>query len=111
MLDADTEKTAKELRLPEIAKMLDSDWVNMAHHLGVQEKDILTAQMKHMSQTDQALEVLCRLVETKGKEATRNRLEHALRRIGRTDIVRKCIYTIHETVEMTEERLPKNGGT
>jgi len=86
--------------------VLDSDWVNMAHHLGVQEKDILTAQMKHPSQHDQAFEVLCRLVENKGKEATRNRLEHALRRIGRTDIVKRYIYLINETTEITEERFP-----
>lgn len=100
------QQSAVELRLPEIAEMLDSDWMSMAHHLGIREKDILSAQMKHPMQSDQALDVFYRLLRNKGKDATISRVENALRRIGRKDIVRKYIYRTEETTEVLEERIP-----
>ena len=50
-------------------------------------------QVDRESPRDQAESMLRRLIRTRGKEDARRRLEPALRRIRRIDIIRQCFYT------------------
>ena len=77
--------------------------MSFARHIGVKEKDVVKAQMKHPVMTDQALEVLCRLAQNKEKSEVNRRMEKALRRIGRTDIIKRIMYSVEETTEIREE--------
>jgi len=90
-----------DVRLSDIARELGDDWPRLARMLGLPETDI--AQIRAEYQDQEALITLRIWFERAGRSATGNALEQALKRIGREDIVRKCIFNV-ETVTSDAEK-------
>jgi len=59
-------------------------------------------QVANEEEKDQAKSILRQLIQTKGRIDVQNRLELGLRRIGRIDIVRRCLYATSTEEEWAE---------
>merc|ERR1712228_195686 len=97
-----------ELKLSDIAECLKQDWINLAVQLGLTEQDVLDVQKEYReSVSEQALGSLHLWYETMGAKATGNVLERALKRIGREDIVQKCMYNVQTVTDEKEKQEAK----
>jgi len=85
--------------ITDISETIDSDWVTLAHNLGITEKDILKIQLNHPYAKDQALAALDLWRQT--KKASKQELEESLKRSGRSDIVSRCLYKTRTTETVT----------
>lgn len=83
--------------------MLDLDWVSLAHHFNIPDKDILKIQMQYIDSKDQSLAILHSWANNKDGNVTGEELQLALKRIGRIDIVQKYLLTDTDIEDVTEE--------
>merc|ERR1712061_737766 len=86
-----------------------SDWVNLAHELEISESDINMIKSEYPDSDGQQAIVMLRLwLSTQGNQATGNVLEKALRRIGREDIVNKCMFNVELVTDEMEQSVAKS---
>lgn len=98
---AAADKLAKaEMKLTDIADALQSDWVLFARQLHFSQDDIVAIQREYVFVNEQALVILHKWSERMGGTGTGNELEKVLRKIGRLDIIEKCMRNV---VEVTDE--------
>ncbi|CAH1794422.1 unnamed protein product, partial [Owenia fusiformis] len=93
--------TRADLHLADIAEAVGDDWVILARELQITEYETTTIQTETTVVKDQGLAMLQLWVQKEGDKATGNELEGALRRIGRDDVVRKCMTNIETVTETT----------
>ena len=93
-----------DLRISDIGNLLGDDWPEAARELGLDDADVDLIRAEYPDNSGQQAMVMLRLwINTVGNNrATGNELEKALRRVGREDIVRKCITEL-EVIEDREE--------
>jgi len=97
-----------ELRLSDIADVLQGDWVVLAYHLDLNDSDILLIKQDYPNNlSDQALAMMHLWYESAGEKATGNNLEKALKKIKREDVVQKCMYNIMTVTDTTEREAAK----
>lgn len=87
--------------LSNVSDTIDSDWVTLAHQLAMPEKDILKIQLNHPYPKEQAFAALH--LWSQRTSSSKDELERSLKRIGRSDIVRKCLYNI-EVSQVTSKK-------
>lgn len=92
-----------ELHLPQISNMLDSDWLTLAHHLNLTDKDILKIQMEYPYSNDQARAALQLWGQSKAAQNMAEDLKRHLTHIGRTDIVKKHLSSENAISEINVE--------
>uniref|UniRef100_A0A1I8GR71 Ankyrin-2 n=1 Tax=Macrostomum lignano TaxID=282301 RepID=A0A1I8GR71_9PLAT len=91
LLSFTTDRIARsELDLRDLADCVRADWPMLARELGVGQSDITNAKRE------------------RGPEATGNDMERALRRIGRDDVVKKCMRNVEYVVGEDEKRQAKS---
>lgn len=106
-----------DMHLSDICQQLNNDWIPLANELGVPETDIelINAEYADEKSANQRALVMLRLwLRQQGNEATGNKLQQALIKIGRNDIVNTCIdnvETVTDDVERTkaEKQLFQDG--
>jgi len=97
-----------DLRISDIGNLVGSDWVNLAHELDISDSDINIVTSEYPDSDGQQAIVMLRLwLSTQGNQATGNALEKALRRIGREDIVNKCMFNVELVTDEMEQSVAK----
>ena len=82
----------------DVAAMLDSDWVSLARHLGIGDREVMRIQLNNASMIEQARGILRHWACSNAHPDPRE-LERALRYIGREDIIDKFFL---ESIVVTE---------
>ncbi|XP_014665288.1 PREDICTED: ankyrin-2-like [Priapulus caudatus] len=95
--------TKAELKLSDIARQLQDDWVMLALQLDITETQIQQIKEEHPSNLDaQAFEMLKVWRVQKRELASGNALEKALRKINRDDIVRRSMHNVELVTDQLE---------
>lgn len=101
---ADTQISRAELRLTDIADVLDADWLPLAAQLGLSAAEINEIRSDYDFPPEQALIMLHQWVIKNSEKATGNNLERALKQIGRADVIAACMLNISDVTD-DDERL------
>lgn len=97
-----------DLRLSDIARELDNDWVALALQLDISEIEINSIKTDYSDDTcQQALIMLRQWMQKAGPKATGNSLEKALRKINRDDIVKQCMFNVELVTDAVEKAVAK----
>ncbi|XP_013400021.1 titin isoform X4 [Lingula anatina] len=99
--------TRAHLRLSEVAEAIQGDWVILAQQLDVPDYEVRKIKEQYNTLNDQALVMLTYWVQKDPEKATGNELERALRKIGRDDVVRKCMYNVETVTDDLEKAMAK----
>ncbi|XP_068152331.1 ankyrin-3 [Drosophila tropicalis] len=92
-----------DIRLSDIASLIGNDWPELAKELGVPETDIDLVKAEYASDTQPGLVVLQLWIAQEGSSrATGNAMAQALYKIGRGDIVEKCIVNLEPVTDILE---------
>lgn len=96
-----------DIRLSDISNLLGSDWPQLAKELGVPETDINLVETEYAEQpvTQQGLVMLRLWLKQEGNRATGNAMSQALNKIGREDVVEKCIFNLELVTDQLERGL------
>ncbi|KAI4470519.1 ankyrin repeat and protein kinase domain-containing protein [Holotrichia oblita] len=97
-----------DFRLSDICNLLESDWEKLASELDIPPSDIDLIKEQYPNNSPQQAMIMFRLwLRQKANKATGNRLESALHKIGRSDIVNKCICNVELVTDDMEKALAK----
>ncbi|XP_050296421.1 ankyrin-3-like isoform X1 [Anthonomus grandis grandis] len=97
-----------DFRLSDICNLLDEDWQKLALELGVAPSDIALIKEEYPENQPQQAMIMFRLwLRQRPQNATGNQLERALDKIGRQDIVDKCIFNVEMVTDDMEKALAK----
>ncbi|KAJ8977878.1 hypothetical protein NQ317_016148 [Molorchus minor] len=97
-----------DFKLSDICNLLDEDWERLAMELGVPPSDIDLIKKEYPDNQGQQAMTMFRLwLHQKANKATGNKLEQALNKIGRQDIVDKCICNVELVTDDMEKALAK----
>lgn len=88
--------------------MLGEDWAKLASQLDIPPSDIKLIKDEYPDNVPQQGMVMFRLwLRQKANKATGNKLEQALNKIGRGDVVEKCICNVELVTDDMEKALAK----
>lgn len=94
--------------MSDICNRLGDDWVKLANELDVPNDDVELIKTEYPNKSSHQAMVMLRLwLRLSGRQATGNNLEQALHRIGRSDIVDKCIFNLELVTDETEKEVAK----
>ncbi|XP_074025695.1 uncharacterized protein isoform X3 [Leptinotarsa decemlineata] len=97
-----------DFRLSDICNLLDEDWEKLAMELDIPPSDIELIREEYPENHPQQAMIMFRLwLRQKANKATGNILELALNKIGRQDIVDKCICNVELVTDDMEKALAK----
>ncbi|XP_044258322.1 ankyrin-3-like isoform X3 [Tribolium madens] len=97
-----------DFRISDICNLLDEDWVKLAAELDITPTDIALIKEEYPNNNPQQAMIMFRLwLRQKANKATGNKLELALKKIGRPDIVSKCICNVELVTDDMEKALAK----
>lgn len=97
-----------DMHLSHISQLLQYDWMQLARELDVPETDIefINAEYADDKDHNQRAMVMLRLWQRMyGDEATGNKLQQALKKIGRNDIVKICIDNVEPVTDDIERTI------
>ncbi|XP_030246408.1 ankyrin-3-like [Drosophila navojoa] len=96
-----------DIRLSDISNLLGSDWPRLAEELDVPEADINLVKTEYADQpvAQQGLVMLRLWLKQEDNHATGNAMSQALNKIGREDIVEKCIFNLELVTDQLERGL------
>lgn len=96
-----------ELRLTDIADLLQADWIPLAEQLGVSDNEVTRIQSEYEYVSEQALVMLHLWVQKNENQATGNDLERALKQIGRDDVIASCMCNVKEVTDLAEKAVAR----
>ncbi|KAH1010688.1 hypothetical protein HUJ05_004944 [Dendroctonus ponderosae] len=97
-----------DFRLSDICNLLDEDWEKLAQELDIAPSDVELIKEEYPENHPQQAMIMFRLwLRQKANKATGNQLERALNKIGRQDIVDKCICNVEMVTDDMEKALAK----
>ncbi|XP_030749087.1 ankyrin-3-like isoform X3 [Sitophilus oryzae] len=97
-----------DFRLSDICNLLDEDWEKLALELDIPPSDVELIKEEYPENHPQQGMIMFRLwLRQKANKATGNQLELALNKIGRQDIVDKCICNVELVTDDMEKALAK----
>lgn len=79
-----------ELRIADISNLLGEDWNRLSPEIGITDTEILDIIENNPDSTAKQAQAMLRLFQSK-KNSDRNILENGLKKIGRDDVIKKCI--------------------
>ncbi|XP_034933844.1 uncharacterized protein [Chelonus insularis] len=95
------------IRLTDIANLLDSDWEKLAEELNISPNDVELIKREHVGKPALQAATMFKLWQNHGNKATGNTLEKALNKIGREDIVKKCIFNVELVTDDVEKAVAR----
>ncbi|XP_044766600.1 ankyrin-3-like isoform X3 [Coccinella septempunctata] len=97
-----------DFKLSDICNLLDEDWEKLAPELDIPPSDIEIIKQEYQENKPQQAMIMFRLwLRQKANNATGNQLELALRKIGRQDVIDKCICNVELVTDDMERALAK----
>ncbi|XP_045031248.1 ankyrin-2 isoform X6 [Daphnia magna] len=97
-----------DLRLSDICNLLGRDWIPLAQCLEIPDSDLNLIDNEYPDNTTQQAMVMLKLWMAQSQnKVTGNALEKALRKIGRDDIVNRCIYNVELVTDDLEKAVAK----
>ncbi|CAG9856109.1 unnamed protein product [Phyllotreta striolata] len=97
-----------DFRLSDTCNLLDEDWEKLALELDIPPSDIELIKEEYPENKPQQAMIMFRLwLRQKANKATGNKLEQALKKIGRQDIIDKCICNVELVTDDMEKALAK----
>lgn len=97
-----------DFRLSDICNLLDDDWEKLAAELDIPPSDVQLIKAEYPENKPQQAMIMFRLwLRQKANKATGNQLEQALNKIGRQDIVEKCICNVELVTDDMERALAR----
>ncbi|XP_049819591.1 ankyrin-3-like isoform X5 [Aethina tumida] len=97
-----------DIRVSDISNLLDDDWEKLALELDIAPSEIKLIKDEYPDSKPQQATVMLRLwLKQKESRATGNQLELALNKIGRSDIVNKCICNVELVTDDMEKVMAK----
>ncbi|CAG9824123.1 unnamed protein product, partial [Phaedon cochleariae] len=97
-----------DFKLSDICNLLDEDWEKLAMEMDIPPSDIELIKEEYPENHPQQAMIMFRLwLRQKANQATGNKLEQALNKIGRQDIVNKCICNVELVTDDMEKALAK----
>lgn len=81
-----------------MAEELGCDWSLLARELGVAQSEVTQLKLEYRADSERAYEMLALWLRQGEGKAGGNDLERGLRRIGREDVVKKCMRNIEYVV-------------
>lgn len=97
-----------DFKLSDICNLLNEDWEPLALELDIPPSDIEIIKEEYPENYPQQAIIMFRLwLGQKTYKATGNKLEQALNKIGRQDIVKKCICNVELVTDDMEKALAK----
>ncbi|XP_063987590.1 ankyrin-3-like isoform X16 [Diachasmimorpha longicaudata] len=95
------------IRLTDIANLLDRDWEKLAEELNISAGDVELIKMEHPEKPALQAATMFKIWQANGNKATGNTLEKALNKIGREDIVKKCIFNVELVTDDVEKAVAR----
>ncbi|XP_058801309.1 titin homolog isoform X2 [Phymastichus coffea] len=95
------------IRMTDIANLLGSDWEKLAHELNVTPNEISQIKEEYPDKTAQQATAMFKVWQSSGNKVTGNTLEKALNKIGREDIVKKCIFNVELVTDDVEKAVAR----
>ncbi|XP_067209228.1 ankyrin-3 isoform X13 [Linepithema humile] len=95
------------IRLTDIANLLDKDWELLAEELNIPPNDVALIKEEYPDKPAQQAAAMFKLWQNNGNKATGNTLEKALNKIGREDIVNKCIFNVELVTDDVEKAVAR----
>ncbi|XP_076752691.1 uncharacterized protein LOC143424501 isoform X1 [Xylocopa sonorina] len=95
------------IRLTDIANLLDKDWEKLAEELNVPPNEVSTIKQEYANKPAQQAAAMLKVWQGNGNKATGNTLEKALNKIGREDIVKKCIFNVELVTDDVEKAVAR----
>ncbi|XP_006619672.1 ankyrin-3-like isoform X1 [Apis dorsata] len=95
------------IRLTDIANLLDKDWEKLAEELNVPPNEVSTIKQEYANKPAQQAAAMLKVWQSNGNKATGNTLEKALNKIGRDDIVKKCIFNVELITDDVEKAVAR----
>ena len=86
---------------------MQTDWVQLAAQLGIGPSEVADIQTDFDADVERALVMLHLWVQSSGRRATGNDIERALTVIGRSDVIRRCMYNVKEVTDVDEKAVAK----
>lgn len=88
-----------------MAEELGCDWSLLARELGVAQSEVTQLKLEYRADSERAYEMLALWLRQGEGKAGGNDLERGLRRIGREDVVKKCMRNIEYVVSASSAEL------
>ncbi|XP_046435900.1 ankyrin-3-like isoform X20 [Neodiprion fabricii] len=95
------------IRLTDIANLLDTDWEKLAEELNIPPNDVQLIKQEYPGKPAQQADMMFKLWQSDGNKATGNTLEKALNKIGRKDIVKRCIFNVELVTDDVEKAVAR----
>ncbi|XP_036146496.1 ankyrin-3 isoform X15 [Monomorium pharaonis] len=95
------------IRLTDIANLLDKDWEPLAEELNISPNDVALIKQEYSDKPAQQAAAMFKIWQNSGNKATGNTLEKALNKIGREDIVNKCIFNVELVTDDVEKAVAR----
>ncbi|KAL0125581.1 hypothetical protein PUN28_004590 [Cardiocondyla obscurior] len=95
------------IRLTDIANLLDKDWESLAEELNIPPNDVALIKEEYPDKPAQQAAAMFKIWQNSGNKATGNTLEKALNKIGREDIVNKCIFNVELVTDDVEKAVAR----
>ncbi|XP_054002809.1 ankyrin-3-like isoform X13 [Hylaeus anthracinus] len=95
------------IRLTDIANLLDTDWEKLAEELNIPSNEVTSIKEEYSNKPAQQAAAMLKIWQNNGNKATGNTLEKALNKIGREDIVKKCIFNVELVTDDVEKAVAR----
>ncbi|XP_046813611.1 ankyrin-3-like isoform X13 [Vespa crabro] len=95
------------IRLRDIANLLGKDWEKLAEELNIASNDVSLIKQEYPDKPAQQAAAMFKVWQSNGNKATGNTLEKALNKIGREDIVNKCIFNVELVTDDVEKAVAR----
>ncbi|KAK2586999.1 hypothetical protein KPH14_010970 [Odynerus spinipes] len=95
------------IRLRDISNLLGKDWEQLAEELNIAPNDVSLIKQEYPDKPAQQAAAMFKLWQSNGNKATGNTLEKALQKIGREDIVNKCIFNVELVTDDVEKAVAR----
>ncbi|XP_078037593.1 uncharacterized protein LOC144470402 isoform X2 [Augochlora pura] len=95
------------IRLTDIANLLGSDWEKLAEELNIPPNEVSSIKEEYSNKPAQQAAAMLKIWQKDGNKVTGNSIEKALNKIGREDIVKKCIFNVELVTDDVEKAVAR----
>ena len=88
-----------------MADLLDGDWQRLGKELGMTPKELQDIESEIGKENERGLAMLNNWLEKNKNAVSGNDLERALQKIGRSDVIDKCITDIEEVTDPEDKAI------
>ncbi|XP_076296315.1 uncharacterized protein LOC143216793 isoform X5 [Lasioglossum baleicum] len=95
------------IRITDIANLLGSDWEKLAEELNIPPNEVSSIKEEYSNKPAQQAAAMLKIWQKDGNKVTGNSIDKALNKIGREDIVKKCIFNVELVTDDVEQAVAR----